>query len=68
MTISLIVSNDSIAMNLPYDITSNILKSITSICEKIGEVNANFLNKPSPQLIEQNTKFWNLCLFFRHGR
>jgi Fic family protein len=54
MTISLIVSNDSIAMKPPYDITSNILKSITSISEKIGEVNANYLNKPSPQLRKQN--------------
>ncbi|MBC3759426.1 Fic family protein [Hyunsoonleella sp. SJ7] len=38
----------------PYDITPTILKLITSISEKIGEVNANFLNKPSPQLRKQN--------------
>jgi Fic family protein len=38
----------------PYEITSSILKLITSISEKIGEVNANFLNKPSPKLRKQN--------------
>ena len=32
-------------MKPPYDITSSILKLITSISEKIGEVNANLLNK-----------------------
>jgi Fic family protein len=41
-------------MNPPYEITSSILKLITSISEKIGEVNANFLNKPSPKLRKQN--------------
>jgi Fic family protein len=41
-------------MKLPYEITSSILKLITSISEKIGEVNANFLNKPSPKLRKQN--------------
>jgi Fic family protein len=41
-------------MKPPYEITSKILKYITSISEKIGEVNANFLNKPSPQLRKQN--------------
>ena len=54
MTVSLIVSNDSIKMKPPYDINSNILKLITSISEKIGEVNARFLNKPSPKLRKQN--------------
>lgn len=37
-----------------YEITSSILKLITSISEKIGEVNANLLNKPSPKLRKQN--------------
>ena len=37
-----------------YEITSTILKLITSISEKIGEVNANLLNKPSPKLRKQN--------------
>ncbi len=31
-----------------------ILKSISSISEKIGEVNANHLSKQSPQLRKQN--------------
>ncbi len=50
----MILSNDSITMNPPYEISPKILKLITSISEKIGEVNANFLNKPSPQLRKQN--------------
>ena len=54
MIISLIVSNDSIKMKPPYEITSSILKLLTSISEKIGEVNANLLNKPSPKLRKQN--------------
>lgn len=41
-------------MKPPYEITSSILKLIASISEKIGEVNANFLNKPSPTLRKQN--------------
>jgi Fic family protein len=41
-------------MKPPYDITLKILKSISSISEKIGEVNANYLNKQSPQLRKQN--------------
>jgi len=54
MILFLIVSNDSINMKPPYEITPKILKLITSISEKIGEVNANLLNKPSPQLRKQN--------------
>ncbi|MEO5788355.1 Fic family protein [Gelidibacter sp.] len=41
-------------MKPPYIITPEILKLITSISEKIGEVNANFLNRPSPKLRKQN--------------
>jgi Fic family protein len=41
-------------MKPPYEITSKILRLITSISEKIGEVNANLLNRPSPQLRKQN--------------
>jgi len=41
-------------MKPPYEITSTILKLITSISEKIGEINANLLNKPSPKLRKQN--------------
>ncbi len=54
MIVYLILSNDSITMKPPYEITSSILKLITSISEKIGEVNANLLNKPSPKLRKQN--------------
>ena len=49
----MIVSNDSI-MNPPYEISPGILRSIRSISEKIGEVNANHLSKQSPQLRKQN--------------
>lgn len=54
MTLYLILSNDSITMKPPYDITPRILKLLTSISEKIGTVNASFLNKPSPLLRKQN--------------
>jgi len=50
----LIVSFDSIKMRPPYDITPTILKLIASISEKLGEINANFLDKPSPTLRKQN--------------
>ena len=42
------------SMKPPYDITPKILKLISSISEKIGEVNANYLNKQSPELRKQN--------------
>lgn len=41
-------------MKPPYEITSSILKLITSISEKIGEVNASYLDRPSPKLRKQN--------------
>lgn len=41
-------------MKPPYEISPKILKLISSISEKIGEVNANFLNKQSPQLRKTN--------------
>ncbi len=41
-------------MKPPYDITPRILKLITSISEKLGEVNASYLSKQSPQLRKQN--------------
>ncbi len=41
-------------MKPPYEITPTILKLIRSISEKIGEVNANFLGRQSPQLRKQN--------------
>jgi hypothetical protein len=41
-------------MRPPYDITPEILRWVSSISEKIGEANALFLSKPSPQLRKQN--------------
>jgi len=41
-------------MNPPYEITPTILKLVTRLAEKIGEINANFLSKPSPNLRKQN--------------
>ncbi len=41
-------------MNPPYEITPEILKLVTSISEKIGEINATYLNRPSPKLRKQN--------------
>jgi Fic family protein len=49
----LILSIDTI-MKPPYDINTKILGLITSISEKIGEVNASFLIKSSPSLRKQN--------------
>jgi Fic family protein len=52
-SITLILSNDTI-MKPPYDISPEIMKLVASISEKLGEVNANYLNKQSPQLRKQN--------------
>src|SRR5690554_121369 len=41
-------------MKPPYEITAEILKHITSISEKIGEVNAKYLIKTNPTLRKQN--------------
>jgi Fic family protein len=41
-------------MKPPYQVTPIILKLITSISEKIGEINAHLLDKPSPLLRKQN--------------
>jgi Fic family protein len=41
-------------MTPPYDITQKILKQISTISGQIGEVNANYLSKQSPQLRKQN--------------
>lgn len=43
-----------VSMKPPYEITATILKRVTSISEKLGEVKASFLNKPSPRLRKQN--------------
>lgn len=49
----LIVSFDTI-MKPPYDISPKILKCVAGISEKIGELNANYLDKQPPQLRKQN--------------
>ena len=41
-------------MKPPYEISSNILNLIASISEKIGEVNAAHLNKPTTELRKRN--------------
>ncbi len=41
-------------MKPPYEITSPILKYISSISEKIGEVNVKYLVKSNPSLRKQN--------------
>jgi len=43
-----------VSMKPPYEITNSILKLIASISEKIGEINAVRLNKPSPELRKRN--------------
>lgn len=50
----MIVSNDTIKMKPPYELTPMILDLITSISERIGEINANYLNRQSPTLRKQN--------------
>ena len=41
-------------MKPPYDITSRILRLISSVSEKIGVISANFIDRPSPHLRKQN--------------
>ncbi len=41
-------------MNPPYLFTPEILKLIVSISEKVGQINAKFLDKPSPKLRKEN--------------
>lgn len=43
-----------LSMKPPYDITTSIIELISSISEKIGQVNAIYLVKQSPQLRKQN--------------
>ena len=51
----LILLNDTIKqMKPPYKITPEILKFVSSISEKMGEINAKYLHKQSPQLRKQN--------------
>jgi len=41
-------------MNPPYQITPAILNLVAAIAEKIGRINAKYLDKPSPQLRKEN--------------
>jgi Fic family protein len=41
-------------MKPPYDLTPAILELIRSVSEKIGAVNASYLNRPAPQLRKRN--------------
>ena len=43
-----------VSMKSPYDITPKILQLVRSISEKMGEVNANYQSRQSPQLRKQN--------------
>lgn len=53
-TLSLILSNDTINMKPPYDITTLILELVASISLKLGEVNARNLSRPSLLLRKRN--------------
>jgi Fic family protein len=41
-------------MKPPYDLTTGILKLISAISAKLGELSANRMDRPSPQLRKQN--------------
>lgn len=41
-------------MNPPYQITPEILKLVAFISEKLGQISAKFLDKPSPKLRKEN--------------
>ena len=41
-------------MKPPYKITTNILRLISSISQKLGEISAKYVSRPSPQLRKQN--------------
>lgn len=43
-----------VSMKSPYQITPKILQLLSSVSEKIGAVNANLMNKPSPLLRKRN--------------
>lgn len=51
----MILSNDTIKMSKPpFEITPEILKSVASISEKMGEVNTRYLIRQDPKLRKQN--------------
>ena len=41
-------------MKPPYHLTSEILKLVSEVSHKIGELNASFLTKQSPELRKRN--------------
>lgn len=41
-------------MKSPDEITPHILKMVSSVSECVGQINTNFLDKPSPQLRKKN--------------
>lgn len=41
-------------MHPPYEITQQILVLVSSISEKLGQINAKYLDKPSPKLRKEN--------------
>ena len=41
-------------MKPPYKIITNILRLISSISQKLGEISAKYVSRPSPQLRKQN--------------
>jgi Fic family protein len=43
-----------VSVKPPYDITPKILRLVSSVSGKLGEVNASYLNRPSPLLRKQN--------------
>lgn len=49
----MILSNNTI-MKPPYELNSKILEYVSSISEKIGEVNASFIVETTPSLRKQN--------------
>ncbi len=41
-------------MKPPYEITTNILRLISSISQKLGEISAKYVSRPTPQLRKKN--------------
>ncbi len=50
----MILSNDTISMKPPYQITPYILAKVASISEKLGEIKAARLHKPPTELRKKN--------------
>ena len=41
-------------MRPPYDLTAEILQLLVSVSEKLGQINAKYLDKPSTKLRKEN--------------